>query len=422
MEKVEIKEEEKIETLDEALTDNELTDDEKRKLDEYEQKVSTGKTKKKKIWNVIFFIFNIVLVVGLVTWQLMTDDDVSSAGELKLNVWFTLLLIAFFLFTVFLDCIPIDYLVRKACKRPRIGVSFKTTIFGRYYDNITPLSSGGEPAQVTYLMSYDVPSAAALSIPIAKLFFAQLTVFIVTLACIIASFSYSNLNSFVSIASYIGFAFNFLMLAINFFLAISKNLGKKIVVKVLKFLHKIKIIKNYEKQYKRTTEYIADYQNIMIQYMRSPKDFIIMFLSVGAKLVTTYMLPYFIYCAFYGTSAGCDFGMMFTMGVLIDTAASFIPIPGGSGVSELSFNAMFAMFFGGDTIWAMLVYRFFTYYFYLVLGLALTSYDFAYGKKKYLWKKKQRALQAESVEFRQIQIKNFRDERAIRRKRQTKKS
>jgi hypothetical protein len=105
---------------------------------------------------------------------------------------------------------------------------------------------------------------------------------------------------------------------------------------------------------------------------------------------------------------------------MIDLAASFIPLPGGTGVSELSFNAMFAMFFGGATIWAMLLYRFLTYYVHLLIGLVLTLYDFLYGKRKYQWLQKQRALQAESRDFRQEQIKNFRDERATRRKRQVK--
>ena len=48
------------------------------------------------------------------------------------------------------------------------------------------------------------------------------------------------------------------------------------------------------------------------------------------------------------------------MGVMIEMAASFIPIPGGSGVSELSFTALFAsLFTEGTLFWALIIWRFF---------------------------------------------------------------
>ena len=114
------------------------------------------------------------------------------------------------------------------------------------------------------------------------------------------------------------------------------------------------------------------------------------------------------------------FGDFFVMTVLVELAASFIPLPGGTGMNEISFNVMFAMFFGGNIVWALLLYRFFDYYIYLLVGLGISCYDFLYGKRKYKWIKKQRALQAESQEFRQVQIQNFRLERASRRKKQFK--
>lgn len=397
-----------------------LTDDEKKKLDEYEQQVSTQKSKKKKIWSFLLFVLNIVIVVSIILYSFLANpDDFTAAGELNLNGWFVVLLIVVFLLTMYVDCLPFAYLVKKACGRSRFKLSAKTTLWGRYYDAITPMAAGGQPFEVTYFMSHDVPSAASLSIPVAKLFYIQLTWFLISTVCLFCSFSNPNMNLFVSIASYVGAILNFVVLFTNFFLAVSKSTGRKIVVKVLKMLQKMKIIKDYEKAYKKTTAYIEDYQTIMTNYMKNPKDFIYMFVTIGLKTVLTYSTPFFIYCAFFGFDLSV-FGDFFIMGVLIDLAASFIPLPGGTGMSELSFNAMFAMYFGGATVWAMLLYRFLTYYVHLLIGLGLTFYDFLYGKRKYQWLQKQRALQAESREFRQEQIKNFRDERATRRKRQVK--
>ena len=396
------------------------TDDEKKKLDEYEQQVSTQKSKKKKIWSLLFFVLNVVIVVAIILYQFLGNpDDFTSAGELNLNGWFVVLLFALFGIGIVIDCFPVAYLVKKACGRPRFKLAAKTTMLGRYYDAVTPMAAGGQPFQVTYLMSYDVPSTASLSIPIAKLFFIQLAWFFFSTICLICSFSNPNMNLFVSIASYIGYICNFVVLFVNFFLAVSKSTGRKIVVKVLKLLQKMKIVKDYEKAYKKTTAYIEDYQTIMTNYMKNPKDFIFMFVTISLKTIITYSLPFFIYCAFFGFDISL-YGDFFIMCVLIDIAASFIPLPGGTGMSEISFNAMFAMYFGGATVWAMLIYRFLTYYAFLIIGLGLNCYDFIYGKRKYKWIKRQRALQAESKEFRQEQIQNFRDERATRRKKQVK--
>ena len=321
-----------------------------------------------------------------------------------------------FIIIQIVDVLPMAYLVKKACKRSRFKLSFKATMYGRYYDAITPLSSGGEPVQITYLLSHDVPATASLSIPMAKLFFIQLTWFFVSLVCLIISFTSNSYNTFVSIASYIGFIFNFILLFFIFFLSTAKKTGKKLVVKILKLLQKMKIVKDYEKQYKKVTEYVEDSQSIMVAYMKSPKDFIVMFVTIGVRTILLYFLPFLVYCTLVGFQIEL-FGTFFIMGVLIDLAAGFVPIPGGSGMSELSISAMFAAFFpGSSVVWAMLIYRFFNYYGYLVIGLGVTLYDMMYGKRKYQWLKKQRELQAESREFKAVQIQNFRAERATRRR------
>lgn len=417
-------ESEKLVEVVEIAADENLTAEERSKIDEYQQQVAVQKSKKKKNWNLLLFLFNIVIIAAIILYQVFGTSEFTSLGQLNIN--FSYLLLAFVLFGVLLvlDCLPIAYLVRKACNRRRFGVSFKSSIWGRYYDSITPMAAGGEAFQVTYLMSYDVPATSALSIPVARLFFLQFSCFIMSSICLIMSFFNPGLNAFVSVASYIGFVLSFAVLFTTFFLAVSKNTGRKIVVKVLKLLQKMKIVKDYEKQYKKTMKYIEDYQNVMIQYMKSPKDFCVMFFLIGFRTFMVYSVPFMVYLIF-GAPLGISldvFSSIFVKAVLIELAASFMPLPGGTGMSEISFSAMFESLFGGSVVWAMLLYRFFTFYIYLLLGLFLTFYDFLYGKRKYKWLKVERALQAESKEFKQVQIDNFRLERATRRKKQTKEN
>ena len=69
--------------------------------------------------------------------------------------------------------------------------------------------------------------------------------------------------------------------------------------------------------------------------------------------------------------------------ILVELATKYIPIPGGSGVAEISFSALFmALFTDGTLFWAMLFWRIMNYFIYLLQGMIVLIYDFAYGNKK----------------------------------------
>lgn len=397
-----------------------LSEEEKAKLDASQQVVAKRKGKNKKWLNLGMFLLNVAIVVGIFLYQFLKNEFVSITD---LTIYVEYIFVCFGLFgaAMFFDTCCTEYLTRKSTKRHLWVLSFKSTLCGRYYDAVTPLATGGQPFQMTYLMGRGVPSAAALSIPIAKMFFYQLSWFVVSSVCLIVSFVDKSFNSFVNIASIVGFVLSFAVMFLTLFLSISKGVGKKLVAKTLKLLQKMKIIKNYEKQYQRVINYVEDYQNIMRQYVKNPKDFIFEFLFTLLRTFAVYSMPFFIFCTFNGFTTGVYFKFL-VMGVLVDLASSFIPLPGGSGMNEVSFSLMFGLYFeSGPLFWAMLLWRFFTYYIYLILGLGMITYDVSYGNRKYRWQKVERQLQEESRVFKDQQIANFKKERAYRRKRQLKK-
>lgn len=399
-----------------------LSEEEKAKLDEAQQAVAKRNGRKKRLLNIIVFIVNIGVVAGILLFQVF-KEEFEPIGSFDINFGFVAVLILLLLSSMIVDSYSTSYLIKRSTGKYRLALGFKTTVCGRYYDAVTPLATGGQPFQVAYLISRDVSSTASLSIPMAKLFFQQLSWFFATSICLIVSWvDTSTFGGFVGIASIIGFILSFAVMFLTLFLSISKNVGKKLVVKCLKLLQKMKIVKNYEKQYQRVTSYVEDYQTIMQQYVKSKKDFVIMFLTMCARTVLIYSMPFFIYCVFNGFD-GSLYGKFFVMGVLVDLASSFIPLPGGSGMNEISFSAIFAPYFGpGPLFWALLLWRFFTYYIYLLFGIGLVTYDMAYGNRKYRWIKATNRLKEESKIFKQQQISSFRQERAYRRKRQLKKS
>lgn len=390
---------------------------EKKKIDEAEQSVSKKNTKKSKIINIVFFIVNLFVVGGILTYQLLNEDFVPITG-LRMDVG-SLVVVIFLMFSiVVLETFLISYLVKQSTGKWRFGTSYKVAEIGRYYDAVTPMATGGQPFQVTYLKSRGVPLHNSLSIPLAKYVFGQIAWVLISFVCLVVSWVNKSYGTFVSIASIVGFCLAFFVLAMTVFLSVCKTVGKKLVVKILKLLYKMKIVKNYDKQYEKITKYISDYQDVMKQYARSPKDFIIMTLVSLVKDFLTYALPFFIVKFLVPGTPWSEFFSLFVMTCLVNLASSFFPLPGGTGMTEISFAAAFGTLgIQSDVlVWVLILWRFCTYYFYLLQGICVISYDMAYGNRKYQWQVRKNRLAEESAVFKQEQINRFRADRAKRRK------
>lgn len=409
----------------EKLNKEELTEKEseesialqKKKLDEVEQSVSKQKSKKGKLTNLISFIVNLVIVGALMAYQLTQEEFVPLTG-LRLNGWALLISLVIFGGVMLTDMLGFGYLLKQSTGKSRLGFAFKLNELGRYYDAITPMAAGGQPFEITYLKSRGVPVHTALSIPLAKYLFSQIAWVIVSFICLIVSFVDNSYGTFVSIMSIIGFVCGFFMLALTLFLSICKTVGKKLVVKGLKLLQKMKIVKNYDKQYEKVTKYISDFQDVMKQYAKSPKDFIVMMFLSLAKLVLNYSIPYFVVMVFMPGLEPSLYVRLMVLSVLVDVSASFFPTPGGAGISEISFASAFGSVVGENNVlvWVILLWRFYSYYIYLLKGIIVLSYDMAYGNRKYKWQVKREKLVEESMVFKQSQIDKFRADRAKRRR------
>lgn len=404
----------------EQIQNEKLSDEENQKVEEKIEEVtkeveeSKTSTKKKRIKNIIFFVFNVVLVVAILLWNIFTTEDFTPFNISDLNFVYILVVIVLLVGVNVLDMMSVHRMIYRKTLRSRWALSYTSLGILRYYDAVTPLSSGGQAFMVTYLTGRDVPGATALSIPIAKLLFQQIAWLLVTFICLIVSFS-CNMTTLVSAASIIGFILCFLMVLVILFLSLSKKFGTKMVSWGLKLLVKMRILKNYEKHYNKVMNFVQDYQNIMKEYSKAKFDIMYQLVLKILRFLLFFSIPFFIYCAFRGFD-GSKFWEFFIYTALIDLASSFIPLPGGTGMNEITFTALFKSSLGGQTFWALLIWRFCSYYFYLLQGLGIMSYDTIYGNRKYRWLKTKYDLQEESQEFRKTQIESFRQERNKRRK------
>ena len=125
-------------------------------------------------------------------------------------------------------------------------MSFKTNAIGRYYDAITPMSTGGQPFQVFYLKNRGINVAAAISVPMGKYVINQLCLSFVWTVCLI--FALTSEAGLTTVLCVVGWVMNSLLMVAIIILSVNQRVGTKLVVGIMKLLQKMKIIKNYEKE------------------------------------------------------------------------------------------------------------------------------------------------------------------------------
>ncbi len=354
------------------------------------EKALKQKTSKGKIINIVCFALSIlILVVSLVIQR--ETFGVTDVTNLKINtkyLWYTVLV---FVAIMTCDSLRTHVLVYRSTGQHRPFVSYKSTAICRYYDCITPFSFGGQPFQIYYLSTRGVRGGIASSVPLAKYIFSQISFCIMALVLLIiglskAMFSVTESTTIITF-SIISLALCFLFLGAIFFISISKKITPRVVWWLIKVAHKFRIVKNREIAFTHSMRTIMEYQRSIWYYLKSFWTSAINFaLSVG-MLFLKGLIPYLIYLTFVPVPT-VPFMEILIKFMVCELVTMFIPLPGGSGMAELSFTALFASLFADTYIfWAMLLYRIFTYYIYLAQGIVVNIYDLIIGDRnnqKYL--------------------------------------
>lgn len=350
--------------------------------------VKNQRSKKKRILNIVFLLINLAILVGILIYQFMNETPVSF-GELissKLNWWWLIIAIALFMLINIVDSARVYLTIKKATGRSRPWLSYKSTLCCRFYDSITPLSTGGQPFQIYYMSKRGLNASSATSVPLAKYIYSQTTyILIVFLTMLFGSgiIMKANISPFVMTLAYIGLGANLLLIFAIVWLSVSKKVAPRLVIWTLKLFNKMHLVKDYRGTFRRLMRTVKEYITTFRMFMKSGWLVFGEFVLSVFLVFLGYSIPFVVYCVF----CPFDINLWFTFAVLqmvCDMAVSFIPVPGGAGTAELSFSSAFAPYFAstGVFVWAMLFWRILTYYGYLIQGGLLLLYDFWIGNKK----------------------------------------
>ena len=267
------------------------------------------------------------------------------------------------------DGVGIWFCLRRQGFRLSVGAIVRITLCGFFYSNITPGASGGQPMQVAAMNKAGVPVGNGTTTVTIRLICNQFMVSVLSLAFLIANrgFIYRQLEGAIWFVR-VGWVINFAVVPLVLLAAFRRAWIRKLVNGLISLLARIRILKDPETTRRSADEVLDTYHTALNSLLRSPGEIIRQCLCSTASLLALTGSIVFVYHAF-GMS-GTPWYHLMTLAFVLFVSASYTPLPGASGAQEGGFLYYFRGIFTGGTIGlALLVWRFFTYYLFIFVGV-----------------------------------------------------
>lgn len=337
------------------------------------------KSKKKKILSGIMTTLNILLVLFVFYNFAREQGGIHPLTELIAGnpKWrYLFIAVGCYIITILLNTIKYIILIMHNTGKFKPWFSFKLASIGRYYDLVTPLGSGGQPFEIYYMKKNGYSSDTAAATPMTKYMIWQFSFFFLCLIILIL-YTKEYLNSpLVLIGAWVGLGIVLLIFLFVFLMSITNKLGAYIIINILKLLHKLHIIKNYRITLFKVLRFVKSYQYSIKRFAKEPLLIISEIIITIMSIISNALIAYFIYLAFADTIETSWWSIVCKV-CICELASCFIPLPGGSGAQELSFNALIGYLFPeGSFFWAVLFWRILTYYIHIIQGLLILIGDF----------------------------------------------
>ena len=252
-----------------------------------------------------------------------------------------------------------------------LPLAYKVAIYGKYYDNITPFGSGGQPFQIYHLQKNGIPIGDAAALPIAGFTCNQVAFVFLALIMFIINGNVTWMVGF-RIAAYVGLLFYLFIPMTLILFAIFPNGVSRVIRFIIRIAAKLKIVKDVEATVGKIHSTLFEYQNSLKRLIHNKKTFAIVLGTSFIYQMSILTIPYFVIIAFGGSANWFD---VFTMVLFVYACVTVVPTPGNAGAAEGAFYTLFQSLSNANLFWAMLVWRFFVFYLVIILGAATLFYE-----------------------------------------------
>lgn len=325
---------------------------------------------KPKLKKTLSFLF-IVISITAVFFIAFSNQELKDAGEAisRMNLWWVAgIFMCWAVYTVF-DGFNYWCYLRREGFRISIGRAINVALIGFYYSNITPSAAGGQPMQVNSMRKAGIPVGYGTMAVTIRFITNQFMISAISLVLFLLNreFVYQQLQGAVWIVR-VGWLINFAAVPLVIFAAFKRNWIQGIINWLIRVLAKIHIVKNPEALKDKASTVLDTYHQALLDLLRKPGQILLQFACSLISLAGLLGSIVFVYYAF--GMHGTPWYQILALSSLLYVSASATPLPGASGAQEGGFLLYYRGIFTDGTIGlALLVWRFFTFYLFLIVGI-----------------------------------------------------
>lgn len=337
--------------------------------------------KNKKKYTLMLLLF--ITIIFLTYYNIFNENSVKSIVINMTKINYLYIIICFFI--VFLYFVFQGLYMKIILKTLKKKVPLKKTVFYSmtefYFSGITPSATGGQPVQLYYMTKDNIPIRKSyITLLMSTIFFKLILIILGVFALLLKPGYIFNYSIIYIIFFILGFLVDIAMIIICSMLIFKQENVKSILNWVIKVGNKIKLIKKKTDKINKK-EVLKDYK-LELKYLKNNKKSIFLaFFVTFIQRICLFSIAYVIYRSFGLNTYG--YLDLLLIQVSVQIAIEALPLPGGTGLSEKTFQTIFITIFGlsfADT--GMLLTRTFSFYIPLILSGLLVLVHFILTKKR----------------------------------------
>ena len=295
------------------------------------------------------------------TWQALRSLD---------PLWMLGLFGCWFVY-MFFDAFGYWMYFRSEGFRISLGRSINASLICFYYSNITPTSAGGQPMLINSLRKAGIPVGYGTMGSTIRFICNQFAVSVLSLVFWVANrdFVAHQLGSVIWLIR-LGWLVNFSGIPLVLMAAFQRRLIQRMILGMISLGVRLKLIRNREAAEASAGNVLDTYHTALRELLHRPGRIVVQIFSAMAGIMGLIGSIYFVYHAF--GLHGTPWYHLLTVSFLLYVSACYTPLPGASGAQEGGFLLYYARLIPEGILGlALLVWRFFTYYLFLIVGVLM---------------------------------------------------
>ncbi|MBQ8072416.1 MAG: flippase-like domain-containing protein [Clostridia bacterium] len=327
----------------------------------------------KKLLSTCLVIASIVLVI-VIAFSNSELENAWAALESLDPIWVLGILGCWFVY-MFFDAFSGWVYLRREGFSISLGRTVNAALIGFYYSNITPSSAGGQPMQVNSLRKAGIPVGYGTMMATMRFLCNQFAVSVLSLLFWLMNreFVHQQLGDAIWLCR-LGWIINFAGVPLGMLAAYHRSFIQKIAIGLIHLGARLHLVKNPDPAIATTTDVLDTYHTALMNLIKEPSRMLIQLLCSAVSIMGLIGSIYFVYHAFGFT--GTPWYQLITISFMLYISACYTPLPGASGAQEGGFLLYYQGIIPGDRIGlALLVWRFFTYYMFLIVGVFTVILD-----------------------------------------------